>query len=219
MSFAVIPVKNLRFSKSRLSIVMDDEARANLTLAMLVDELEALEEASIERIVIVSPDSRVESLAYEYGLDFINDNGLPLNESLKLASSWALKKGMQTMIILPVDIPLIKAEDIEAVSEMTGLSCGRGIVVIAPSRRFDGTNLLALKPFKDFDFKFGKDSYRQHLYEAASLGFEVYVYLSETASLDVDIVDDLLYLYRRMDRNSFTFSFLEKVLRESISQI
>ncbi|MDW8061798.1 MAG: 2-phospho-L-lactate guanylyltransferase [Nitrososphaerota archaeon] len=219
MSLAVIPVKNLKNSKSRLSMIMDDEARANLTLTMLMDELRALEEAPIERIAIVSSDKKVESLAYEYGLEFIYDNGLPLNESLKLASSWALEKGMQTMIILPVDIPLIEAEDIEAISEIISLGCSRSTAVIAPCRRFDGTNLLALKPFNIFVFRFGKDSYRQHLYEAASLGFEVYVYLSETVSLDVDTVDDLLHLYRKIDHSRFTFSFLEKVLKESISQI
>lgn len=219
MSFAVIPVKNLKYSKSRLSIVMDDEARAKLTLAMLMDELEALKETSIEKIVIVSSDERVESLAYEYGLDYINDNGLPLNDSLKLASSWALERGMQVMFILPVDIPLIEAEDIEAVHEIMFSEDGSGIAVIAPCRRFDGTNLLVLKPFKNFDFKYGRDSYRRHLYEAASLGFDVYIYLSETVSLDIDVVDDLLYLHRKMGRDSFTSSFLENMLKGSIFQL
>jgi len=219
MSLAVIPVKNLRDSKSRLASFMSSEARADLTVAMLIDELKTLEKTSIDEIAIVSSDERIENLAYEYGLDFIYDNGLSLNESLSIASSWALGKGVEAMIILPVDIPLIEPEDIEGVFEVIDIESPRGVAVIAPCRRFDGTNLLALKPFKGFDFRFGKDSYRRHLREAASIGLEVYVYLSETVSLDIDVMDDLLQLYGRISRSRYTFRFLEKILKGSTFQI
>jgi 2-phospho-L-lactate guanylyltransferase len=219
MSLAVIPIKNLKDSKSRLAGFIDGEARADLTVAMLTDELKTLERTSIDRIAIVSSDRRIENLAYEYGLDFIYDNGLPLNESLSIASSWASGKGVEAMIILPVDIPLIEPEDVEGVFEVMDIESPKGVAVIAPCRRFDGTNLLALKPFKGFGFKFGKDSYRRHLQEAVSIGLEVYVYLSETVSLDIDMVDDLIQLYGKVSRNSCTFRFLEKLLKGSTSQI
>jgi 2-phospho-L-lactate guanylyltransferase len=219
MSLAVIPVKNLRDSKSRLARFMSSEARADLTVAMLLDELKTLEKTSIDEIAIVSSDGRIENLAYEYGLNFIYDNGLSLNESLSIASSWALGKGVEAMIILPVDIPLIEPEDIEGVFEVMDIESPRGVAVIAPCRRFDGTNLLALKPFKGFDFRFGKDSYRRHLLEASSIGLEVYVYLSETVSLDIDVMDDLLQLYGRISRSRYTFRFLEKILKGSTFQI
>ncbi|MEM4462190.1 MAG: 2-phospho-L-lactate guanylyltransferase [Candidatus Bathyarchaeia archaeon] len=214
MNLVVIPVKNLKDSKSRLSAFISDEDRARLTLAMLLDELKVLEKTSVEKVALVSSDRRIKVLAHRYGLEFIDDKGLPLNDSLKLASLWALERGINTMIVIPVDIPSINPDDIEAVLDIIGLEHG-SIAVIAPCRRFDGTNLLALKPFKKFDFRFGRNSYRQHMGEAALLGFEVYVYMSENISLDIDTIEDLLHLYRVIDRNSMTFSILENILKNS----
>lgn len=214
MNLVVIPVKNLKDSKSRLSAFISDEDRAKLTLAMLLDELKVLEETSVEKVALVSSDKRVGVLAHRYGLEFIDDRGLPLNDSLKLASLWALEKGIDTIIIIPVDIPSIYPDDIEAVLDIID-SERDSIAVIAPCRRFDGTNLLALKPFRGFDFRFGRNSYRRHMSEAALLGFEIYVYISESISLDIDTIEDLLQLYRVVDRSSMTFSILENILKDS----
>src|SRR5688500_20317923 len=53
---AVVPVKDLRGTKSRLAPILDPGARAGLTLYMMGRVVRAIAEAGVEDVCVVSPD-------------------------------------------------------------------------------------------------------------------------------------------------------------------
>ena len=68
--WAIVPVKALHESKSRLSEVLTKEQRAELTREMLLNTLHELAEVpEIERTLVVSADSTALTLAQELGAE------------------------------------------------------------------------------------------------------------------------------------------------------
>src|SRR5215218_570536 len=65
MLFAVVPVKDLGGTKSRLEPILNASGRAGLTIYMMNNVLAALKGAGVERACVVSPDRTVLSLAEE----------------------------------------------------------------------------------------------------------------------------------------------------------
>ena len=56
---AVVPVKDLRGTKSRLAPILDPGARAGLTMYMMGRVVRAILESGIEDVCVVSPSRRV----------------------------------------------------------------------------------------------------------------------------------------------------------------
>ena len=72
MTIALIPVKRLEESKSRLLPQLPDARRQALTLAMLEDLIEALSKTEgIDRIVVTTPDPLVAQCASRAGAEFL----------------------------------------------------------------------------------------------------------------------------------------------------
>ena len=66
--WAIVPVKPLRWAKSRLSGVMSEEDRLELSQKMLTHTLKVLADIpSIDRTLVVSRDPRVLALARNLG--------------------------------------------------------------------------------------------------------------------------------------------------------
>ncbi len=131
--WAIVPVKPLRRSKSRLSKVLSREQRASLSEEMLVHTLQVLEQVpAIERTLVVSRDSQALSLARRHGARTVTERGSPeLNNALIRATLVAKTYGAAGVLILPADLPLIKKEDV-----LTLLELGQEppVVVIVPDR-------------------------------------------------------------------------------------
>ena len=63
-NWAIVPVKNLDFSKSRLSDVLSVDARRELICSLLLSTLSALNESElIENTIVISNDKSVLQLA------------------------------------------------------------------------------------------------------------------------------------------------------------
>ncbi len=118
------------------------------------------------------------------------EDGYDLNQALTRACQAVLHAGADAMLILPSDLPLITAGDIDSLHDL-GLS---GVaMVIAPSHD-GGTNALLLHPPNAIDFAFGVDSFRRHLDLAAARTLPYSIFASETLAYDVDWPEDLLLL-------------------------
>ncbi len=63
MKVAVVPAKEFTAAKQRLADALPAATRAALARAMLEDVLSALAGAPIDRIVVVTPDAEVASVA------------------------------------------------------------------------------------------------------------------------------------------------------------
>ena len=73
-TFAVVPVKTLLKSKTRLSNFFTLQERPLFTLAMLEDVLSALKSSKVNKTVVVSSDSTVEGLVKNFGMIFLRKN-------------------------------------------------------------------------------------------------------------------------------------------------
>src|SRR5438105_1687502 len=109
--FAVVPVKDLVGTKSRLKPVLNEASRAELTIHMMKNVLAALREAGVERVCVVSPDRTVLEMAEEAGATPLLQESRGLNQALDEAREWTVAEGATTLLVFPADLPLLQAPD------------------------------------------------------------------------------------------------------------
>ena len=190
-AFALIPVKRLSRSKGRLSIVFKPEERERFVLSMLEDVLGAVSSSHLHQTVVIGFDDDVRLIAERFDAYFLLEPGGGLNSALRYALNWCEKRGVEAVLILPADIPLVEEGDL---NEITRLS-DEASVVISPSMD-GGTNALMLKPPSVIKTCFGSGSFKRHISEASKKGIPVRVYRSPRVSLDIDSVQDLKALLK-----------------------
>ena len=204
---ALIPVKGFRNSKTRLSPVLDEEARARLTFWMMERVLKTVTAAqSVGRILLVSQDVDVQAAGQAMGVESFYETSKDLNgalheavDSLTSALPEAVAPaGMsERILIIPADLPLLKAEDVDALAELG--SAGPPCVVGAPSRRRDGTNALLIDPPHVISPAYGTDSFARHRNQAEEKGVDFQTYTATGLALDVDLPEDFDALQGALD--------------------
>jgi 2-phospho-L-lactate/phosphoenolpyruvate guanylyltransferase len=188
--YAVVPVKDLRGTKSRLAPVLDPGARAGLTLYMMGRVVGAIREAGIEDVCVVSPDRMVLEEAKRRGATPLIQESRGLNPALEEGRRRALELGASTLLVLPADLPLLGEEDVLAV-----LKASEGqAVVIAPDGARSGTNALLTRPPDVLPFAFGPDSFQAHLEAARKRNLDVKVCERSHLAFDLDTAGDLARL-------------------------
>jgi len=205
--FAVIPVKMLQDSKTRLSEVLKPQERQSLTLAMLEDILSAVTSSSgVDRTAVVSPDSKAQEFAESFGAAYLLEKEQGLNHAVEQATLWCMQNNARSVLVLPADIPLITSSD---VNRMISLCSSEECIAIAPSRN-GGTNALLQKPPNLITPFFGPESFKRHLAEASSRGIMTRVYRAQNVSLDIDSPEDLESLLR-IGGQTASHRFLKRV--------
>jgi 2-phospho-L-lactate guanylyltransferase len=190
MIAALVPVKALRHSKSRLRPMLPDGQREALVMAMLEDVLRLLVAVpAIATTAVVSPDADVLAFARQHGAQPIREppQTRGLNAALTFASQVLCEQGASGLLVLPVDVPLATTADIEAI--LNRISANPSIV-LCPSRS-GGTNALALRPPGTIPFRFGYRSSIAHQREARARGLSLTVLPLSSLALDIDRPQDL----------------------------
>jgi 2-phospho-L-lactate guanylyltransferase len=188
--FAVVPVKDLKGTKSRLAPILNPGARAGLTLYMMGRVVAAIGEAGVEDVCVVSPDRIVLGEAKGRGAAPLLQESRGLNPALEEGRRRALELGARTLLVLPADLPLLDADDARAV-----LETAEGYpVVISPDGARSGTNALLTRPPDALPFAFGPDSFEAHLEAARSRGLDVGVCERPHLAFDLDTAGDLARL-------------------------
>ena len=191
--FAIVPVKDLGETKSRLSSFLSPEERAVLTLWMLEHVLAMLKEAvRVERIGVVSPNLRVLSLAEETGATALPQESRGLNKALEEGRSWAISEGASSLLVLPADLPRLSSLDVQMLLNL--LEEDEREVVISPDASREGTNALLIRPPDALPFAFGPGSYETHLRAARERGLETASYEDTGVAFDRDTSEDLARL-------------------------
>lgn len=186
--WAVVPMKALDQSKSRLSSVLTTEERVALSFEMLVRVVAALSSAqSLAGWIAVSSDESVLNYAAERGGRPLMEREKDLNAALCQAAQEAVALGGEAIVIVPGDVPFVSAYDIDAI---VSLASEERTVAIAPSRRCDGTNALLLKPPDLIPFSFGPGSLQTHVALARETGAALHTYSSDGIAFDVDTEED-----------------------------
>ena len=196
--FAIVPVKDLGETKSRLSSFLSPEERAVLTLWMLEHVLATLRDADrVERIGVVSPSPRVLSLVEEAEATTLPQQSRGLNNALEEGRDWAISEGTSSLLVLPADLPYLSAFDVRMLLNLLGE--GEREVVISPDASREGTNALLIRPPDALPFAFGPDSYETHLRAARERGLETVTYENTGVAFDLDTREDLARLRESED--------------------
>jgi 2-phospho-L-lactate guanylyltransferase len=183
----VVPVKDLRGTKSRLAPILDPGARAGLTLYMMGCVVAAIRSAGVEDVCVVSPDRIVLGEAQRRGATPLVQESRGLNPALDEGCCRALELGASTLLVFPADLPLLDEEDVRAVLEAAEGSS----VVISPDGAYSGTNALLMRPPDALPFAFGPDSFEAHLQAARGRGLDVKVCERSHLAFDLDTAGDL----------------------------
>ena len=188
--WVIVPVKALHESKSRLRDVLTPEQRVDLSQEMLINTLRVLAEVpEIMRTLVVSTDPTVLALAQENGAEALEEIGSPsLNKALIQSTAIASERQAQSVLVLPADLPLIRAEDVRALIEAAPT---HPVVAISPDRKRRGTNALLVAPPGTIEYEFGPDSFERHVRSAKASGARVEIIELPTLGLDLDAPEDL----------------------------
>jgi 2-phospho-L-lactate/phosphoenolpyruvate guanylyltransferase len=188
--WAIVPVKPLRYGKSRLAEVLTSDERMDLNRRMLAHTLDTLTSIpEIEHVLVVSRDQAALALAREYGARTVQENGSPhLNLALTRATVVAKNYATRGVLIIPADLPLITPEDVRL---MLVRAADPPVVVVAPDRRRDGTNALLVCPTGLIDYEFGPGSFQHHCERARDAGARLEICELPSLALDMDLPEDL----------------------------
>jgi 2-phospho-L-lactate/phosphoenolpyruvate guanylyltransferase len=187
----LVPVKNLSAAKQRLAAVLDQLSRTKLAQAMLHDVLAALHEAKKKtqtKVAAVTSDRFAVKLACEYGFEIIADPDNPGETgAIEIATRICVKRGEDFTLVIPADIPLIQASELEEI--MTQAPAEGSLLVPAADGR--GTNAAFRRPANLFPLRFGNDSFKPHHAAAQATGKPCVVLKLPGIAVDVDNPEDL----------------------------
>jgi 2-phospho-L-lactate guanylyltransferase len=188
--WAIVPVKPLRWGKSRLAGVLSQEERTDLNSQLLIHTLNTLKSIQeIEHVLVISRDPAALAIARSRGARTIQENGTPeLNSALARATIVAKNHSTRKVIIIPADLPLLTPEDVRA---MLDRAAAPPVVVVAPDRHRRGTNALLIYPAGLIEYEFGPDSFQHHCQRALQAGARLEICELPSLELDMDLPEDL----------------------------
>lgn len=193
MRALLIPVKDLASAKQRLAQQFAPEARTALADALWQDFFEVVAATSgIDRVFVVSLEPRVLERTRSLGWEPIPESRqISESDSVDFASRWCEERGVDSLLRLPVDLPLVEPRDIQSLFDHA--TEARSVVII-PSRDGQGTNALLRTPPALFPSHFGPGSFAKHLAEAERANARITVLRNARIEVDIDDATDLALL-------------------------
>jgi 2-phospho-L-lactate/phosphoenolpyruvate guanylyltransferase len=188
----LIPVKNLSSAKQRLSALLDQPSRTRLAQAMLQDVLTAVHGwKDRPQVALVTSDPYAAELAREYRFEIIPDpDNLGETAAIEMATQVAMRRRAQSTLVIPADIPLIQAWELEEIMKHAPTEGS----VLVPADDGRGTNAAFRRPANSFPLRFGNDSFKPHHAAAKATGKTCVVLNLPGIAVDVDNPADLQQL-------------------------
>jgi 2-phospho-L-lactate guanylyltransferase len=191
----LIPVKDLSNAKQRLAAALDQAHRSQLAEAMLRDVMLAAAgvRARVD-LALVTGDRRAQELAAEYEFLVIEDTR---NESetaaIEMATAWGVARGYNTTIVIPGDIPLARAEELNQVLD----AAPEEGAVFVPAYDRRGSNCILRRPASIIALRFGNDSFPPHCEAMRQTGKPLMILEMPGIGLDIDNPHELDLLLAR----------------------
>ena len=182
----LVPLKRLDRAKSRLSAALTPVEREALMRALLEGVLDAVRNARVERITLVTSEPIVGLV----GVEIWHDRGLPWNVALEEAMRELVTEEIATVI--SADLPLLAPGDVETLIAATPA------LGIAIARADDGgTNAVSMRPPALLRTHFGEPgSAAVHARSAQARRVEHVIVDRPGLAFDVDTPDDLARIPR-----------------------
>lgn len=206
MKALLIPIKDPLRAKTRLADLLTGEERRHLVWTMFEDvSLAAAAATKPDRIVVVTSFAPAAECARILGWDvLIEEQQTSESASVDWASRVLGESGFDTVMRLPADVPLVKAEDID---ELMAIELIRPAALLVPSCDGTGTNAIIRTPPGLFPSRFGPNSLALHKEEAARVGVECVIVTNPGIALDIDDPSDL-ELFMKCGQGTRTFNAL-----------
>jgi 2-phospho-L-lactate guanylyltransferase len=191
---ALLPVKAPNNAKQRLAGFLTAPQREALARAMFEEVLATLcSVRGLERVVVATSDEGIARRAREAGADVFEEHDqVSHSHSADRASQRAMALGATSVILLPIDVPLVTRAEIESL-----IAGPRGGVIVVPSGDGTGTNALVRSPPNAIKACFGTGSFRAHCAEAESAGIPLAVMRPPGLLFDIDTPQDVSELLAR----------------------
>jgi 2-phospho-L-lactate guanylyltransferase len=156
---------------------------------MLEDVIQALLPLAFP-VAIVTNSARTAVRAEKQGWRVLWENEqISESASVDAASKRLASEGVDAVLRLPADLPLVQPGDVES---LLSLSIAAPCAVLVPSWDRTGTNALLRMPPALFPSRFGPNSLALHLEEAATAGAQVKVVENPRLALDLDDPSDIV---------------------------
>lgn len=187
---ALIPVKRLEESKSRLLSHLPDAHREALTLAMLEDLLDALTSTpEILCVAVTTPDPLVAERAAALGAVILMRPEPGLNAALEDGIERLALSPEEALLIVLGDVAGALPEDFARLVRAAAEHAGPG-VWLAPSSD-GGTSAMLARPAGVIDCCFGRDSAKRHRECAQQKGVAYREIALPSLAIDLDQPEDL----------------------------
>jgi len=210
MKAILIPVKAFRRSKERLATHYSEDEREALARALCEDMFRVVAEVKgIDRVYVISGEYHALSLARQLNWRTISESEqISESASVDAASRHCAEEGVQALLRLPIDIPLVTADDIESL--FAALEPAPSAVIV-PSYDGTGTNALLRAPPDLFPSHFGPGSFALHAKQAERVGARISIVRNERIALDVDEPKELRAAAERVSPNSATARLMQRL--------
>ena len=194
--WAVIPINSFLKTMTRLSKILDQNKRIELTKIMadqMINYLANIPE--IEKIVLLTNESKWVKTYHNNKIIHRKDKAsIDLKENINQTADWLHQQGVKRMLYVSIDLPFALKEDLsELINQHT-----KGLTIVE-AKKDGGTNALIIDLSYSMRFQFGKNSFEKHVRQAKSLEIQTKELQIEGLSFDLDNIDDWNDL---IDRNS-----------------
>src|SRR5271169_1913234 len=159
---------------------------------MLLDVLETLHTwTNRPEVSIVTSDLFALELARQFDFQVILDHASRSEtDAIEMATSFCERRGVDSTLVIPGDIPLINASELDQILEAAP---HQGSVLV-PAADGRGTNAAWRRPAGLFPLRFGNDSFKPHLAAARATLKPCVVLSLPGIALDIDNPSDLRQL-------------------------
>jgi 2-phospho-L-lactate guanylyltransferase len=176
---------------------------------MLADTLRAVSGVRLaDKIFVITNYEPAMEAASQYGWEVLREETqISESASVDFASRLCAARGVTLLLRLPLDLPLVRATDID---ELFAIECVAPATVVVPSRDGTGTNAILRTPPTLFPSHFGPNSFAKHRSEAENAAAKIIIRRNERLEMDVDDEADLLALLRYDLAQTATGKWLEE---------
>ena len=194
--FAIVPAKQFEKGKSRLASLLDMRDRVKLGELLLDCTLHTLENATtLYSTVVISTDRRAKKIAKMHGAIFVDERKhIGVNNAVNIANDYCTRAGAIATVVVPQDLPLALSEDIDKICNAA--KDYERCLIICPSARYDGSNVLLRRPPKLIDSHYNNNSFNMHINAAKKVGAKIKIVLSHRMMRDLDTPEDAKYLVK-----------------------
>ena len=201
---ALVPVKALAASKSRLFPERPRSDVEALSLAMMADLIECLHRVEdVSPVVVTTPDAQVAACAEREGARALLRPDPGLNAALENAAREICTPGEALLVVLGD----VAAAEPGELCQLLAAAPERG-VALAPSAD-GGTSALLRRPADVIPARFGRDSAKAHREAATAAGVACVELSLPSLSIDLDWVEDAHAILARPGLGRRTRALLE----------